>query len=100
MTGLQHGYWPNVALISGIDIALWDLAGKILDLPIYKLMGGPLRDGVLLYARGDFLLEDMTNPASCREWAQKDPRAARGASALTKSSRCRPSSPSLFEMKS
>jgi galactonate dehydratase len=70
MTGLQHGYWPNIALISGIDIALWDVAGKILDLPIYKLMGGPLRDGVLLYARGDFL-EDMTSPASCREWAQK-----------------------------
>ena len=28
--------------ISGIDQALWDLRGKILDLPVYKLLGGPV----------------------------------------------------------
>ena len=41
MTGVIHPFRPNYAFISGIDIALWDVAGKILDLPIYKLMGGP-----------------------------------------------------------
>ncbi len=31
MVNLMHPYRPNIATISGIDIALWDLAGKILD---------------------------------------------------------------------
>ena len=69
MTGTIHPFRPLIPLISGIDIALWDLAGKILDLPIYKLLGGPLREGVPLYSHGD-LLKDMSSPASCREWAQ------------------------------
>src|SRR5271157_5716532 len=46
MTGTIHPYRPNYPFISGIDIALWDVAGKLLDLPIYRLMGGPLRDAV------------------------------------------------------
>jgi galactonate dehydratase len=69
MTGIIHPNRPNIPFISGIDIALWDVAGKILDLPIYKLMGGPLRDAVQMYSHGDFL-KDMSSPASCREWAQ------------------------------
>jgi galactonate dehydratase len=69
MTGVIHPYRPSIPFISGIDIALWDVAGKILDLPIYKLMGGPLRDAVQMYSHGDFL-KDMSSPASCREWAQ------------------------------
>ncbi len=37
-------------LISGIDIALWDIKGKTLGRPIYDLLGGRFRDGVPLYA--------------------------------------------------
>jgi galactonate dehydratase len=37
------------AVISGIDIALWDIKGKALGRPIYDLLGGPVRDGLLLY---------------------------------------------------
>ena len=40
----------SIASISGIDIALWDLMGKILDLPIYKLIGGLCRDKISAYA--------------------------------------------------
>jgi galactonate dehydratase len=69
MTGAIHPFLPSIPLISGIDIALWDLAGKILDLPVYRLMGGPLRDAVPMYSHGDFL-KDMSSPASCREWAK------------------------------
>lgn len=69
MTGAIHPFLPSIPLISGIDIALWDLAGKILDLPVYKLMGGPLRNAVPMYSHGDFL-KDMSSPAACRDWAQ------------------------------
>jgi galactonate dehydratase len=42
-----------VECISAIDIALWDIAGKALDKPIYELLGGPVRDEVLLYTHPD-----------------------------------------------
>jgi len=35
--------------ISAIDIALWDIKGKALGMPVYKLLGGPLRDKVVCY---------------------------------------------------
>ena len=37
------------ATASAIDIALWDIRGKALDLPIYMLLGGPVRDKIGLY---------------------------------------------------
>ena len=51
----------QMAVLSGIDIALWDLAGKILDQPVHKLLGGPFRDEIPLYSHcggGDFLSKD------------------------------------------
>jgi L-alanine-DL-glutamate epimerase-like enolase superfamily enzyme len=42
---------------SGIDMALWDLAGKILNQPVSKLLGGNFRDEILLYSHctgGDY----------------------------------------------
>jgi L-alanine-DL-glutamate epimerase-like enolase superfamily enzyme len=68
MTGAIHPFVPSIPLISGIDIALWDLAGKLLGLPVYKLLGGPLRDSAPMYSHGD-ALKDMGSLASCREWA-------------------------------
>ncbi|MEX0761196.1 MAG: mandelate racemase/muconate lactonizing enzyme family protein [Dehalococcoidia bacterium] len=35
--------------ISAIDIALWDIKGKSVDKPVYKLLGGPVRDKVISY---------------------------------------------------
>ena len=35
--------------ISAIDIALWDIKGKAVGLPVYKLLGGPVRDKVISY---------------------------------------------------
>ena len=38
--------------ISGIDVALWDLLGKRLGVPVCKLLGGNFRDRVKVYATG------------------------------------------------
>lgn len=40
---------PWLTAVSGIDVALWDIAGKALGLPIYRLFGGPVRDKVAVY---------------------------------------------------
>lgn len=69
MTSAQHPIMGPMGLISGIDIALWDLAGKILDLPVYKLLGGPFRDGCPMYSHGD-AIENILDPASCRKWVE------------------------------
>ena len=42
----------RLCAISGVDIALWDLAGKALEAPIHRLLGGPVRDRVRAYASG------------------------------------------------
>ena len=38
--------------ISAVEIALWDILGKILDVPVYKLLGGEARDRIRLYTHG------------------------------------------------
>jgi L-rhamnonate dehydratase len=40
---------------SGVDLALWDLKGKLFRQPVYRLLGGPCRDKIRLYATGDDL---------------------------------------------
>ena len=69
MTSLQHPFMGHYGTLSGIDTALWDLAGKITGQPVYKLLGGPFRDGCPMYSHCDFL-EDMHDPVSCRDWVQ------------------------------
>jgi galactonate dehydratase len=49
----RHGFWrPGVALltaISAIEHALWDITGKALGVPVYRLLGGACRERVRLY---------------------------------------------------
>jgi len=57
---------PHMQVLSGIDMALWDLAGKLLGQPVSQLLGGSFRDDVLLYShcpQGDF-----TDPVA---WADR-----------------------------
>ncbi len=39
----------TVTAMTGIEIALWDLAGKVIGVPVYQLLGGKFRDTVRLY---------------------------------------------------
>ncbi|WNJ20582.1 mandelate racemase/muconate lactonizing enzyme family protein [Pontibacter sp. G13] len=41
-----------VSALSAIDVALWDLKGKILEQPVYQLLGGKKRDTIIPYATG------------------------------------------------
>ncbi len=45
--GAQSGMY--VAVLSAVESALWDLAGKALNLPVYQLLGGKFRDKVRVY---------------------------------------------------
>lgn len=45
--GAQSGMY--IAVLSAIETALWDLAGKALNLPVYQLLGGKFRDKVRVY---------------------------------------------------
>ncbi len=54
---------------SGIEMALWDLAGRTLGVPTTTLLGGRFRDRVRMYDHA--APRDMMDPASCREWADR-----------------------------
>src|SRR5260370_41903711 len=56
----SHGFVS--ALISGVAIALWDIRGKALGLPICQLLGRRFHDRLLLYSNGWF--SRRTTPAA------------------------------------
>ncbi|RPI23735.1 MAG: mandelate racemase/muconate lactonizing enzyme family protein [Acidobacteria bacterium] len=61
--GAQAGQY--VAALSAVEIALWDLAGKALGLPIYQLLGGKMRDQVRIYC--DSATNNRNDPKA-KEW--------------------------------
>lgn len=76
-----------MSAIAGIDQALWDIKGRSLDMPVYRLLGGPVRDKVRIYRwltgdNLDDLAEDATN-------AVEKGYSALGLMALTRPSQIR-----------
>ncbi len=67
----KHAFYRGGPLLtsalSGVEHALWDLAGKAAGLPVYKLLGGPVRDRIKIYAhvRGN-TLEERIESAKAR----------------------------------
>jgi galactonate dehydratase len=64
--GAQAGQY--VAALAAIEIALWDLAGKALGLPVYQLLGGQMRDRIRIYC--DSQTEDPDDPQAPAKIAQ------------------------------
>ena len=49
----RHGFWrlgvEGMSAVSGIEIALWDILGKSLGVPVWRLLGGQVRDYLRTY---------------------------------------------------
>jgi D-galactarolactone cycloisomerase len=69
-----------IAAISGVDIALWDLAGKALGQPVWRLLGGAFRDRVRVYATGFYRVRGQGEAARLADEAAQ--RAAEGITAM------------------
>jgi L-alanine-DL-glutamate epimerase-like enolase superfamily enzyme len=80
MITLMHPYMAHIPTISGIDMALWDLAGKITAQPVNVLLGGPFRDAIGMYSHG--MGVNLLDTGSCREWAARIRSAPEGFTAF------------------
>ncbi len=53
----RGAYWRRgpvtMTAIAAVDMALWDIKGKVLDTPVYNLLGGRSRTGVLVYGHAN-----------------------------------------------
>ena len=47
---IRHAEYSTLGLISAIDLALWDIAGKVCNQPVYNLLGGAFREKVRSYS--------------------------------------------------
>ena len=54
----RDAYWRGgpvlMSALAGVEMALWDIKGKRLNVPVYQLLGGPVRDRVPVYVNGWF----------------------------------------------
>ena len=56
--------------LSGVDIALWDIAGKVAGLPLYQMIGGAHRDRIEVYGYGMMLRPESTDSLVARFTAE------------------------------
>ncbi len=68
MRAQWHAHWVQNPTISGIDMALWDIAGKVFNRPVSSLLTGRFREEIPLYVNTGGP-EDWFDPSSCQDWA-------------------------------
>lgn len=67
--GAQAGMY--VAVLSAIETALWDIAGKALNLPVYQLLGGKFRDKIRVYCDTALYQRSLPQPKDFADAALK-----------------------------
>jgi L-alanine-DL-glutamate epimerase-like enolase superfamily enzyme len=66
MDGSAH---QQLRAVTGVDVAVYDLVGKILNVPAATLLGGPVRSRMRMYTgQGP---QNMLDKAACKEWAAR-----------------------------
>jgi len=84
----RGGYWRKgpitMAAIGAVDMALWDIKAKAANMPLYQLLGGRSRDGVMVYghANGQDIEETVDAVAHYIELGYKAIRAQTGIPGL------------------
>ena len=69
---------PWGSAVSAIEIALWDIAGQVAGVPVYKLLGGKIRDRVRIYNGGFRPPDERPDAAGLRREHAEDEGSQRG----------------------
>lgn len=81
----KGAYWRRgpvtMAAIGAVDTALWDLTGKVLNVPVYQLLGGASRDSVMVYGHANGADVDET-VAAVAQYLELGYRAIRAQSGV------------------
>lgn len=86
----RGAYWRRgpvtMRAIAAVDVALWDIKGKALNTPLYNLLGGKSRDGVLVYghANGSDIAHTLDEVAKYIDLGYQAIRAQSGIPGLDK----------------
>jgi mannonate dehydratase len=81
----KGAYWRRgpvtMTAIAAVDMALWDIKGKVLGVPVYQLLGGASRDAVMVYGHASGATIDETVAAVAR-YAARGYKAVRAQCAV------------------
>src|SRR5438874_136600 len=84
----KGAYWRRgpvtMSAIAAVDMALWDIKGKLANLPVYQLLGGASREGVMVYghANGKTIDETIAAAVAYKDMGYKAIRLQSGVPGL------------------